>query len=181
MLQYLYGQLLDGRDIEPGEITVNVPALMFPYSDILITRTNEVQKSTKRLEIPREGFAVLKKLLCDDEVAELRRKGFDEAARARRKANRILYRILLPKYVDFSMESFRRRLSASFAIRENKGEGWLILDVSRMRWNINKLVWAARFHFLHLPFVDPCDLVKSGMRGIAFLINELSPLPPEMR
>src|SRR6266404_4466817 len=92
VLQYLYNQLLEGRDIEPGEITVNVPALMFPYSDILITRTNEVQASTKRPEIPGEGFAVLKKLLCDDEVAELRLRGFDEAARARRKANRVLYR-----------------------------------------------------------------------------------------
>jgi len=181
VLNYLYAQLLDGREIEPGKRTVNIPALMFQFPRIIITTEFEVPCSSKRPEIPPDGFASMQKLLSDREAAKLRQGGFREAAKAQRVASRITYRILLPLYVDHSRDIFRRRLLDNVANGQKTGDGRLILDMLKMRYNVIKLALAPTIHLLRLPLVDPCTLVKSGMRGIAFVLNQLAPLPPEWK
>lgn len=168
VLNYLYTQLLDGREIEPGEHTINIPALMYLFPQIIITTEYQVPASSKRPEIPPDGFASMQKLLSDREAAELRKGGFREAAKAKRVANRMTYRILLPMYVRHSKDVFRRRLLDNVANGQKQGDGWLILDMLKMRYNVVKPALAPTVHLLHLPLVDPCKLVKSGC-GVSHL------------
>jgi hypothetical protein len=178
LLGYLYHQLLEGRQIQPGQRTVNIPALMLQFPPVIITNEYEVRVAAEPFpEITSDGFAAMQNLLSDNEVVELRRQGFHDAARARRLANRITYRILMKLYVTHTSEVFDRRLWASIENGPKKRDGEIIADMLRTRANIIKLKLAALAHLLHLPMVDPCDLVKSAMRGIAFLLNELAPLP----
>jgi hypothetical protein len=178
ILNYLYAQLRDGREIEPGKRTVNIPALMFQFPQIIITTEFEVPCSSKLPEIPSDGFASMQKLLSDREAAGLRQGGFREAAKAQRVASRMTYRILLPLYVRHSKEVFRRRLFAYLESGQKKGCIEIFVEILKMRFNVIKLVLAPLVHLLRLPLVDPCKLVKSGMRGIAFVLNQLAPLPP---
>jgi hypothetical protein len=64
----------------------------------------------------------------------------------------------------------------------NKKNREMFFDPLKMRLHVLKLHVAQLAHLLHVGWmVDPTVLVKSGMRGIAFLLNQLAPLPPEMR
>jgi len=178
LLGYLYHQLLEGRHIQPGKRTVNIPALMLQFPPVIITNEYEVRVAAEPFpQITSDGFAAMQKLLSDDEVVELHRQGFHYAARARRLANRITYRMLMKLYLTHTSEVFDRRLWASIESGQRKTSREIIADMVRARTNIIKLKLAAIAHLLHLPMVDPCKLVKSGMRGITFMLNELAPLP----
>jgi hypothetical protein len=182
LLGYLYHQLLEGRHIQPGKRTVNLPALMLQFPPVIITNEYEVRVAAEPFpKITSDGFAAMQKLLSDDEVVELHRQGFHYAARATRLANRITYRMLMKLYVVHTSHVYRRRFCASMESGQKKKHGDIILDMLRARGNIFKLRLAAFAHLLHLPMVDPCDLVKSGMRGITFMLNELAPLPPSWK
>jgi hypothetical protein len=182
LMGYLYHQLLEGHQIQPGKRTVNIPALMLQFPKIIITNEYEVRVAAEPFpKLTGEDFSAMQKLLSDDDVAELHRQGFHYAARARRLANRITYRWLLKLYARHTSELFCRRLRASIESGQKKTHSEIIGDILGTRSNILKLRLAVLAHLLHLPLVDPCDLVKSGMRGIAFILNKLAPLPPSWR
>lgn len=124
LVGYLYHQLLERRQIQPGKRAVNIAALMSRFPQIIITNEYGARVTTEPSQtVPTDDFATMQKIPSDDEVAALHRQGFQQAARARCLAHRVAYRMLMRLYVSHTSEVFLRRLCASIESGQKKTDG----------------------------------------------------------